>query len=110
MNNGKIARDSVENVDRTPALGERETKVLKIIEAIRGVVITKEWSSLKELVFEGEIQRLEKELQMESLKEEPNPFKLRFIAGQLERAKRYDLVYLENKYRMELLGMRKLLS
>lgn len=109
MNNAHIAFNSIDVNDPAPHLAEREAGILKIIEAVRAVASTREWSSLKELVFDGEIQRLENELLHESLKDEPNPYKTRFIAGKLDRAKQYDLNHFEMRLRMELKGIRKLL-
>ena len=114
MNNSRIALDGLPtleekpNVDRTPLLQEREAKLLKIIEAIRGVEKTTEWSTLKSEIFDNLVNVLERELKDEGKKENPDPLKLNRLAGQLKWAEKYsNLSKLENIFRVELSGLRK---
>ncbi len=87
-------------------LGEREAKVLKIIEAIREISSTKAWSTLKENVFDGAAELLKKDLLSESRKEDPDPKKLTRLSGKLEAVEKYDLSKLEKNSLLELQSIR----
>lgn len=110
MNNSKFALESLEEeekVDRSADFKEREAKVVRILEAIRVIRSSVEWSSLKTEVFDGLTARLEKDLREEAKKDQPDPCKLNRIAGQLKWAEKFsDLSKLENVYMVELQGIR----
>lgn len=116
MNNSKLAIDNVsfqenEVVDRTPKLKEREGRLIHIIEAIKSVSETQAWSTLKTEVFDSVVNILEKEIKDEAKKESPDTLKLNRLAGQLKWAEKFsDLSKLENVYRQELIGLRKILN
>lgn len=116
MNNSKLAIDSVTlreevKVDVTPLLREKEAKLVKIIEAIQEVSASGAWSTLKTEVFSNLVATLEKELQTEAKKDEPDSLKLNRLAGQLKWAEKYsDLSKLEQIFRVELSGIRKNLN
>lgn len=94
--------------DNKPYMRKREETVLKIIEAIRKVEATQEWSTLKTEVFDSLVVTLEKELRDEAKKENPDAFKLNRLAGQLKWAEKYsELPKLENFFKVELIGLRK---
>lgn len=115
MNNSLLAIEysnlSLEDaVDRTPTLREREAELIQILSAIQGVASSKEWSSLKEKVFDNLTTTLEKEIKNEAQKENPDTLKLNRLAGQLKWAEKYsDLSKLERIFRGELTNVRKLL-
>lgn len=116
MNNSKLAIDSIPlieepKVDRKPILREREGTLLKIIEAIRGVAGSTEWSTLKTEVFDNLVNTLEYELRNEAKKDTPDSLKLNRLAGQLKWAEKYaDLSKLENVFRSELTNIRHKLN
>lgn len=113
MNNSKLAIDSVslkeeEQVDQKPLLRQREAFLLKIIEAIQGIIKTPEWSTLKIEVFDNLVNVLEKDIKDEAKKEDPDALKLNRLAGQLKWAEKYsDLTKLEAIFRTELTSIRK---
>lgn len=113
MNNASLAIDFValqepHAVDPAPLLREREEKLTKIIEAIRGVQQSQDWSTLKTQIFDDLVPSLERDMKNESKKDEPSPLKLTRLAGQLKWAERYaDLGKLESVYRLELSNIRK---
>lgn len=115
MNNSKLAIDSIDlsvekEVDRSPQLIERESRLIRIIEAIQKIGQTQEWSTLKIEVFDGIVNILEKEIKDEAKKESPDTLKLNRLAGQLKWAEKYsDLTKLETVFRQELNGLRKTL-
>lgn len=115
MNNSKLAIEKVsltqdEVVDNTPRLREKETELITILESLKGIQETKEWSTLKTKVFDGVTESLSREMTIEAKKENPDTLKLNRLAGQLKWAEKYsDLSKLENVFRLELTNVRKLL-
>lgn len=113
MNNSRLAIEGMtlqpdEKVDITNHLREREQKLIRTIEAIRGVSQTTHWSTLKTEIFDGLVKTLKSELFTEAKKENPDNLKQNRIAGQLKWAEKFsDLSKLEEQYRVELLGLRK---
>lgn len=112
-NNSKLAIDSVSlteeaRTDIKPQLRQREGTILKVIEAIQGIVKTPEWSTLKIEVFDNLVNVIEKQLRDEAKKEAPDALKLNRLAGQLKWAEKYsDLSKLETVFRNELISIRK---
>lgn len=109
MNNSIV----LERVEETPLTGlmEREGELAKIIEAIRAVRDSAEWSSLKELVFDGVVRDLERQLFVAAKRSEVDTKEIYRLQGQLMWAKRYaDLDQLANVYRLELSSVRKHLN
>ncbi len=112
MNNSKLALDEVglsleEKPDVQEKLQERQAKLLRIIEALQGIMQTEEWSSLKTEVFDGLPEQIRKDLLSESRKDDPDPKKLNRLSGELKWAEKFsDLSKLENQYRVELQGIR----
>lgn len=111
MNNSKLALDNVfeePEVDRTPELRKREADLVKIIEALGVIAGSKEWSTLKNTVFDGVVETLEKQLTSEAKKDTPNTQVLAKINGQLVWAKKYvDLESLGTFFRIELTNIRQ---
>lgn len=108
MNNSRLVIDSVPlRLDRqetnVPQLRAREGQLTRVIEAVRKVQSSKEWSSLKTELFDGLTERLVKDLMLEAKKEIPDTLKLNRLAGQLRWAERYsDLSKLEQEFMTEL--------
>lgn len=116
MNNSKLAIDSISlqeeepKYDRLPELRQREEALLNIIDSLKKVQTTPEWSSLKTQIFDGLVVTLEKELRTEAKKENPDSSKLNRLAGQLKWAEKYsDLRKLEDVFRVELTNLRQML-
>lgn len=84
-----------------------EAKMVRIIEATKAILNSKEWSTLKIELFDNIVSVLEKELKIEAERPEPNPHKLNRITGNLEWARKYSsLEKLENEYRVKLQNVR----
>lgn len=113
MNNSKIATDVLTlrpeaEVDRNPYLRTREAELVRLIEAVKEVEASKAWSTLKELVFSIEVEKLESQLKTEAEKDNPNPLSLRFVSGKMAWATKYaDLSRLATVFRLELTNVRK---
>lgn len=96
--------------DNTVQLREREAKLSTIIGALRKIQETQEWSSLKDELFDPLVKTLERELENEAKREEPDTLKLNRIAGQLKWAEKYsDLRKLETVFAVELTNIKKLI-
>lgn len=113
MNNSKFAIDKfsleeTSSVDRTPWLREREGELIKIIEAIGEIEESTAWGTLKNTVFDGVVQTLERQLKTEASKDEPMQMALAKINGQLVWARKYsDLKELSQVFRLELTNIRQ---
>lgn len=111
MNNAfvieSISLKSDVRVDNTLHLQKGEGRLVKILDAIQGVKRSKEWSTLKEEVFDHLTDSLNKELSIEAKKEIPDTLKLNRLAGQLKWAEKYsDLKKMEDSFRLELTNIR----
>lgn len=112
MNNAKIIETftdptppSVEMTpqDNIPFLRHREGELVTIIEALRKVESSPEWSTLKTQVFDGVVESLERRLSSEATKKEVNAPELYRLQGQLAWAKRFaNLASLADAFRLEL--------
>lgn len=106
MNNGYISLPREEE-EVTPKLREEETRLMRIIEAIRSIKQSEAWRTLQEEKFDGLVVMLEKDLKSEARKEHIDLAKLNRLAGQLEWAEKYaDLTKLENQYMNQLTNIR----
>lgn len=111
MNNSKLAIESVSLIDKpvdiTPILREREGELQQILLAIKGVSESREWKVLKSKLFDGLTETLNREIQSEARKENPDALKLNRLAGQLKWSEKYaDLSKLEQAFRMELSNLK----
>lgn len=78
-----------EEVDISPSLRAEEMKLVKIIQAIEAVAQTPEWQILKENIFDGTVESLERMKSAEASQQPINTDKIHSINGQLAWAKRY---------------------
>lgn len=114
MNNGKFALDSFtidKEPDRTPWLKDREATLVRLIETLRRVAQSQDWSSLKKELFDEVVETLEKQLKSEAEKDKPDVLALAKINGQLVWARKYsDLTKLADIFMVELTSVRKQLT
>lgn len=109
MNNSRIALEEPleQQIDLAPKLREEESKVTRIIEALREVSASKGWSTLKEELFDKLVNSLERDLRVEARKDDPDPKKLNRLSGELKWAERFsDLSKLEHVYKLNLQNIR----
>jgi len=101
MNNVSLTLD--EPVDNTAILRAEEMKLTKIIQAIEAVSQSPEWQILKELVFDGVVESLERQKNSETSQQPINTDKVHSLNGQLAWAKRYsNFSSLTEVYRLKL--------
>lgn len=106
MNNATIAIDEEKEVDVETSLGKQQAELVKIIEAIRTVASSKEWVVLKELVFDGVVINLERQLKSEAQKDEVNAPQIYRLQGQLVWARKFaDLSKLAEFFKTQLEGI-----
>ncbi len=116
MNNSKFVIENIslsqeEPIDREPVLRERESELIKILDAIRKVASTDEWHTLKVQLFDSFSENLVRQIQEEARKENPNPLRLRYLSGQLNWAEKFsDLQKLEQQFRVEIINIRSQLT
>lgn len=114
MNNSKIAFDEVslsleEPVDNTEHLRERESQIIRILEAIAVIRTSEAWITLRSLIFDNTVESLEKRLKTEAEKLEINQPEINHLQGQLLWARKYvDLDKLASSFKVELSNIRKL--
>lgn len=116
MNNSKIAIDEISisldtPVDNTELLREKESELVRIIEALDRIKDSEEWSSLQTLIFAKVAENLERRLKNESEKLELHGPTINQLQGQLLWARKFaDLSKLAESYRVDLSNIRKTLT
>lgn len=83
----------------------KRAELIRIVEAIDGVIHSKDWQVLRG-EFEGRIESLEKQLLAEARKAKLEDDKIYFLQGQIAEAKRYDLAPWQDKLKKELEGIK----
>ena len=91
MNNSKIAIENLEEKEdnRLSFLQKQQGELTQLVEAINRVENSEDWRKLKELLLDGVVTGLEKNLRLESEKRELNLPKIYRLQGQLEWARKY---------------------
>ena len=84
---------------------ERQQELIKTIEALDGVIRSKDWQVIREM-FEKLSLSLERQLLTEAKKPLIEEEKIYFLQGQLATAKRYDLITYQDMLRKELQGIK----
>ena len=114
MNNSKLVIENTlqePEFDRTPMLEEKRAELLKIIEAINKVANSSEWNVLKDYVFDGLVESLERRIKFESAKTTLDDAEIYRLQGTLNLAKKYaDFSTLGDAYKVELKNVRKQLD
>lgn len=114
MNNSFIAFQSLEleeKVDITPNLRAEEEKLVRIIQAIEAIAVSPEWQILKDNVFDGVVESLERQKNVETSKQPINIDKVHSLNGQLAWAKKYsNFTSLGEVYRLRLREIKEKLN
>lgn len=109
MNNSFTLETPVSPEKPDTRLREREAKLVRMIEAATYVSLSKEWSTLKEELFDGAFESIESRIKAEAEKPELNLPELYRLQGERKWAKRYSMEHLIDMYRTELAQIRKTL-
>lgn len=114
MNNSFLAKENTletiepQEFDRKPWLRQKEGELVKVIEALRRISVSDDWSTLKSNIFEGVVEKLEKDMLNEAKEDKPDTLKLASLKGQYVWAKKYaDLDSLAQAFKVELTGIQK---
>lgn len=70
-------------------LRKRQTDLIKIVDALAKLEETKEWDTLKELIFDKSLQAIERQLLSEALSQKIDINKLYKLQGEWVWAKQY---------------------
>lgn len=111
MNNSKITFESVnlsmqEPPDLSPAMRQKETELLEILDAINHIKASNYWKLLHEKVLTGVLAGLQRRIRSEK-----NPTEIYRLQGQIVWAEKYtDLDKLAQAYQNELSLVRKQLN
>lgn len=93
--------------DSESKIRDRQNDLINILEAIEVVMKNKGWQTLKELVFDGVIERLDRQLLSEAKKPVVEIEKIYFLQGELAWARRYsDLKSYAEMLKKELQGIK----
>lgn len=112
MNNAQIEIDAEWTAvpDLTPSFQEKKALLLCLLEAIDKLSQNEDWQVLKEFLFDGQIEKLEKQLLNEAKLNELSSPKIYRLQGGLEWARRLDLYKLAETYKLELNQINKKLN
>ncbi len=106
MNNSRLTSEyllSPDGKDPTGQLQEREAHLVKVIDAIKAVAGTREYSSLKTLIFDGRLEETRKAIFYEARKDKPDIQLLAKLNGKYEEVRKYaDLNELAKVFQTEL--------
>jgi hypothetical protein len=109
MNNSQIEVIAEEEVyDAKSLMRVRESKLIRMIEAIERVAKSADWNILKAEIFEPVSQNLEHKLMTEVKAEEINEPEIYRLQGQLVWARKYSkLEDLKEVFKVELSNIKK---
>lgn len=102
MNNAFINKEIPEELDSSVLLREKVDKTTEIIEALQNIAGSNYWKVLEKNVFEADLSKAKSRLAKE--KDTTEIFRLQ---GEIRWGEKFDLEKLLEKYRNELLGIRK---
>lgn len=92
--------------DSEQKLRDRQSELVLIIESANEVLNTKAWQTLKELVFDGVDERLDRQLLAEAKKPVIEADKIYFLQGESAQARRLDLKRYAEMCQRELEGIK----
>lgn len=111
MNNSliieSVSLELEQPADKTELLRQKETELIQIIEALSKVIESREWAVLKDKIFDGVVESLERRLKTEIKKKPLNGPLIHSLNGQIEWAEKYsNLESLAHIYKQELTNVR----
>lgn len=117
MNNSFLAINNVSleldtPLDNTVHFRERETELVKIIDALTAIAESKEWKILEDTIFKDVVKNLLRDRDREaSVEQSLNGPKIHNLNGQIKWARKYlDLSSLASIYKQELVNVRNQLN
>ena len=95
MNNSKIVFENLEEKEdsRLSFLQEKQGELARLIEAINRVEASEDWRKLRELLLDGIVEKLERQLKDEAKKDEVSLPKIYRLQGQIDWAKKYSNLF-----------------
>ena len=102
MNNARIITEDEQQPAKEVLFREKIEHLTAIIEALQNIANSSYWKVLQQNVFDVELVRSKRRLEVES-----NTTEIFRLQGEVRIGKKYDLEKLLTKYRDELSGIRK---
>ena len=102
MNNAFINKEAQSEEQSSVLLREKTERLTELIEALNNVISSNYWKVLQQNVFDVELIKSKRRLEVES--DTTEIFRLQ---GEVRLGRRYNLEKLLTKYRDELQGIRK---
>ena len=97
----------MDDLDNKKAIQARQVELVRIVEAIDEVLKNKGWQTLKELVLDGRVSSIERQLLTLTKADPLNPGLMLKLQGELTWAKRYsDLRSYADVLKQELEGIK----
>ena len=113
MNNSKLIEtlNDEEVLDLKPMLRQKETELVEIIQALNNLASSPDWKVLQEKIFDGVVETLKRQRDVEVEKKPLNGPIIHSLNGQLAWAKKYsNLAHLADIYKLELSNIRSKLN
>ena len=108
MNNSGIYNPEEGEDSRLSFLQEKHGELARLVEAINRVEANEDWRKLKELLLDGIVERLERQLKDEAGKEEVSLPKVYRLQGQIAWARKYsNLKKMSEEKRLEMENLKK---
>ena len=108
MNNSSVQNLEETEDSRLSFLQEQQGELTRLVEAINRVEASEDWRKLKELLLDGIVEKLERQLKDEAKKDEVILPKLYRLQGQIEWAKKYsNLKKISDEKRLEIEHIKK---
>ena len=108
MNNSIVQKFEKKEDRRLSFLQEQQGELTRLVEAINAVEASEDWRKLKELLLDGIVEKLERQLNVEAKKDEVSLPKLYRLQGQIEWAKKYsNLKKISDEKRVEIESIKK---
>ena len=108
MNNSGVHNLEEKEDSRLSFLQEQQGELTRLVEAINRVEASEDWRKLKELLLDGIVEKLERQLKDEAKKDEVSLPKLYRLQGQIEWARKYsNLKKISDEKRLEIENIKK---
>lgn len=108
MNNSSVHNLEEKEDSRLSFLQEQQGELTRLVEAINRVEDNEDWRKLKELLLDGIVEKLERQLRDEAKRDEVSLPKLYRLQGQIEWARKYsNLKKMSDEKRVEIENLKK---
>src|SRR3990167_4477845 len=108
MNNSSVQNLEETEDSRLSFLQEQQGELSRLVEAINRVEQSEDWRKLKELLLDGIVEKLERQLKDEAKKDEVSLPEVYRLQGQISWARKYtNLKKISDEKRLEIENIKK---